>query len=377
MHDVLSGYVDRGEVPGYLALVARQGAVHLDCAGYERDAIFRLASMTKPIAAVGALILVEDGVIRLEDRVDDLLPELAGLRVLRSISSPVDDTVPAARPITVRDLLTFTLGTGMVFAAPDTYPIQEAMQRSIFDLGLWRKREADEYLRRLASLPLVHQPGEAWMYNTGSDVLGILISRATGRPFGEFLTERIFDPLGMRDSGFWVPPEKIARLPTAYAPGDKRGEFKVEDDAASGLFSRPPDLESGAGGLVATVDDFLVFARMLLDHGAGPGGRIITRPTVEAMTADQLSPEVKARSTWNPDWLPLDSWGFGVGVVTRRYDGTLSPGAYGWNGGFGTLWRSDPAEDMVVILMTQLAGTAEIPRIYGDFVTLAYAAIDD
>ena len=377
MHDVLSAYVDRGELPGYVALVARQGAVHLDCVGYERNAIFRLASMTKPIAAVAALILVEEGVIRLEDRVDGLLPELAGLRVLRSISSPVEDTVPASRPITVRDLLTFTMGTGMVLAAPDTYPIQEAMQRSPFNVGLGSKPDASEYLRGLASIPLVHQPGEVWMYNTGSDVLGILISRAIGRSFGEFLTERIFDPLGMSDSAFWVTPEKIDRLPTAYTPDDKTGELNVEDAGASGLFSHPPDLESGAGGLVATVDDFLLFARMLLEHGAAPAGRIVTRPTVEAMMADQLSVEVKARLTWNPGWLPIDSWGFGVGVVTRRHDGTLSPGAYGWNGGFGTTWRSDPTEDMIVILMTQLAGTAEIPRVFGDFVTLAYAAIDD
>lgn len=207
-------------------------------------------------------------------------------------------------------------------------------------------------------------------------MLGILISRATGRSFGEVLTERVFDPLGMSGSGFWVKPDKIHRLPTAYVSGDRPDELKVEDDAA-GRFSRPPDLESGAGGLVATVDDFLLFTRMLLDRGAAPGGRILARPTVEAMTSDQLSDEVKARSYWHPGWLPIDSWGFGVGVVSRRHDGTASPGAYGWNGGFGTTWRSDPAEDMIVILMTQVSGSAEIPRVFGDFMTLAYAAIDD
>ena len=376
MHDVLSGYVDRGELPGYIALLARHRAVHLDCVGYERDAIFRLGSMSKPIAAVAALILVEEGALRLEDRVDDLMPELTGMNVLRSIASPVEDTVPMSRSITVRDLLTYTLGTGMVLAPPNTYPIQDAMERSRFDEGVGLKPEPGEYLRRLTSLPLVHQPGEAWMYNTGSDLLGILISRASGRSFGEFLQERVFDPLGMRDSGFWVPAGKIDRLPIAYAPGDKDGRLKVEDDSAGGLFSRPPDFESGAGGLVASVDDFLRLTRMLLDLGATSGGRFLARPTVEAMTADQLPEQVKARSTWGP-WLPIDSWGFGVGVVTRRYDGAGSPGAYGWNGFYGTTWRSDPAEDLIAILMTQVAGTAGVPRVFGDFITLAYAAIDD
>jgi CubicO group peptidase (beta-lactamase class C family) len=378
LHDVLSAYVDRGELPGYIVLIARHGTVHLDCSGYERDAIFRLASMSKPIASVGALVLVEDAVIRLGDPVTDLLPELDGLRVLRDISSPVDDTVPAARPITVRDLLTNTLGTGMVMSPPGTYPIQEAMQRTNPEVGLGRKPEAAEYLRRLAGLPLIHQPGEAWMYNTASDLLGVLVARASGRSFGQFLTERVFDPIGMPDSGFWVPPEKIDRLPTEYEPGAEPGQqLKVNDESAGGLFSRPPDLESGAGGMVATVDDFHAFARMLLDHGRARGGRVLTRPTVEAMTTDQLSPAVKARTNWNNQWLPLDSWGFGVGVVTRRHDGTLSPGSYGWNGGFGTLWRSDPAEDMVVILMTQVAGTTGIPRVFFDVLPLAYAAIDD
>ena len=376
MHDVLSGYVERGELPGFVALVAHEGTVHVDRSGYERDAIFRLGSMSKPIAAVAALVLIEEGVIRFDDPVDGLLPELAGRRVLRSLDSPLEDTVPAARPITVRDLLTFTLGTGMVLAAPGTYPIQDAMQKALYDVWSGPTGDGDDYLRRLATLPLVRQPGEAWMYNTGSDVLGILVARASGRSFGYFLAERVFAPLGMRDSGFWVPPESIHRLPTAFAPGDNPGELEVHDPAAGGRFSRPPAFESGGGGLVATLDDFLRFTRMLLDHGAVPGGRLLARATVEAMTADQLSPDVKARTTWNDGWLPIDSWGFGVGVVTRRRDATLSPGAYGWNGGFGTTWRSDPARDLVMVLMTQVAGTKGILPAFGDFITLASAAVD-
>jgi CubicO group peptidase (beta-lactamase class C family) len=324
------------------------------------------------------MILVEQGVIGLEDPVDRWLPELADMKVLRSIESPVEDTVPAMRPITVRDLLTFTVGTGMVMAKPGTYPIQDALRRSRFDEGIGRKPAAEEYLRRLTSLPLVHQPGEVWMYNTGSDLLGILISRAAKQPLGTFLREQIFARIGMRDTGFWVSDEKADRLPHAYAPDLDKGGLKLEDHATTGLFRRPPAFESGSGGLVATIDDFLSFARMLLDRGAADGGRILARPTVEAMTTDQLPAEVKARTPWTPGWFANHSWGFGVGVVTRRFDGTSTPGAYGWSGGYGTTWRSDPTEDLIAILMTQVSMvSAEGPRIYRDFMTLAYAAIDD
>lgn len=378
MHDVLTGCVERGELPGYVAVISRHGEVHVDCAGYRRDTIFRLASMSKPIAAVAALILVEEGLIRLSDREDTLLPELAGLKVLRSISSSVDDTVPASRPITIRDLLTFTLGTGMVIAPPGTYPIQDAVEKSGLEVGLGEKPPADRFLHELGRLPLMYQPGEAWMYNTGSDLLGILVSRAAGRPFGQFLRERIFEPLAMRDSGFWVPAENLDRLPTAYLPDAVTGELKIQDKGADGLFSRPPQFESGAGGMLATADDFLNFARMLLDHGAFDGGRILSRPMVEAMTSDQVPVEVKSRAPWISGWPVNDGWGFGVGVVTRRIDGTSTPGAYGWNGGFGTMWRSDPAEDMIAILMTQVGMTSpESAPGFRDFMTLAFAAIDD
>jgi CubicO group peptidase (beta-lactamase class C family) len=395
MRDVLTGYVERGELPGFVALVSRHGATHVECVGYERDTIFRLASMSKPIAAAAALMLVEDGALRLSDDITELVPELAGLRVLRSIDSPVDDTVPAARPITLRDVFTNTLGTGFVFAEPGTYPIQKAFQTAGLELGLGEKPDAEEFLRRLASVPLVHQPGEVWMYNTGSDLLGILVARAAKQSFGDFLRERIFEPLGMRDSGFWVPPEKIARLPKAYVPNLQDGGLKLEDEGAGGIFSSPPAFESGAGGLAATVDDFHMFARMLLDGGAYEGGRILSRSTAEAMTSDQLTDEIKARSPWTPGWFATHGWGYGVGVVTatdHSIDLALSPfdpkfrteaaasaaGAYGWSGGYGTTWRNDPAKDLVAVLMTQVGMvSAEGPTFFREFLDLAYAAIDD
>ncbi len=375
MHDALAPLVERGELPGFVTLVERRGEVHVDCVGYSRDTIFRIASMSKPIVAAAACILIEEGRLHLDDSVEQLLPELAALRVLRSIDSEVDDTVPKIRPITLRHLLAFTLGAGMIFAEKGTYPIQKAMEGS--DLSNRRKLTPDQYMRALAELPLVHQPGEAWLYNTGSEVLGILIGRATRMSLGDFMRERLFQPLGMKDSGFWVPAAKIDRLPTAYA---KPGGPETEDKGKGGSFSRPPALESGGGGLVATVDDFHVFARMLLNGGVMGAERILSRPTIEAMTSDQLTPSQKANSPWNAGAWDNESWGWGVGVVTRRSETNTTPGAYGWRGGYGTAWRSDPSEDMVAILMTQVVGmtagpdSLPVPR---DFFSLAYAAIDD
>jgi CubicO group peptidase (beta-lactamase class C family) len=374
MHGVLAGYVEREEVPGFVALISRHGEVHVDCIAYERDTIFRIASMSKPIVAAAACVLVEEGLLRLDDPIDPFIPELADVRVLPSIAAAIEDTVPVNRPITLRDLLAFTLGTGMVVAEKGTYPIQDAIDRAEIHKWTRRGRLAEEYLRLLSALPLVHQPGEAWMYNTGSDVLGILVARAAQQPLGEFLGDRIFEPLGLADTGFWVPAENIARLPTAYAP--EAGGLEVDDHAKGGGFARPPLFESGAGGLVSTVDDFLRFARMLLGGGVLDGHRILARPSVEAMTTDQLTPEQKSRSPWLPGYWDTHGWGWGVGVVNRRSDITSTPGQYGWDGGFGTTWRSDPREGMISILMTQVSPPEGMP-IFRDFYTLAYAAIDD
>ena len=377
MHEVLNGYVEREELPGFVTLVGRRGQVHVDCVGYERDAIFRIASMSKPVAAVAALAMVEDGVIRLDDPVERWVPELAHPRVLRAIDGAVDDTVPAVRSITVRDLLTFTLGTGMVFAMPGTYPIQGSLDGAGLHAGNRRQRSADEYLRRLAALPLVHQPGEVWMYNTGYDVLGILLARAAGTSLGELMRERIFEPLNMRDTGFHVPAGQLSRLPTAYVPDPSAGLELGDEAGAESEFSRPPAFETAAGGLVSTTDDWLSFARMLLNHGTLDGRRILARTTVEAMTADQLTTEQKARSPWIPGYWQNHGWGWGVMVVTRRYDGASTPGQYGWDGGFGTTWRSDPREELILALMTQVGMVSpEGPGIFRDFLTLAYAALE-
>jgi CubicO group peptidase (beta-lactamase class C family) len=390
MHDVMAGYVDRGQVPGLVALVSRAGELRVDALGslavggqsrVQRDTIFRIASMTKPVTAAAAMILVEECQLRLDEPVDRLLPELADRKVIKRFEGALDDTVPAKRSITVRDLLTFRMGFGIVVAPPDPCPILKAA--SDLRIGLGPPSPAsmpapDEWIRRLGSLPLMHQPGKKWMYSTGSDVLGVLIARASGQPFEAFLRERIFDPLGMKDTGFSVPAEKINRLATSYATNPQTGAFEVYDQPASGQWSRPPAFPAGASGLVSTADDFLAFSQMMLNKGKLGSVRILSRPSVELMTTDQLTPEQKATSGLTEVFFESRGWGFGVSIVTRRTDLAASIGMYGWDGGLGTSWRADPAENLTGILLTQCMWPSPSgPDVFLDFWAALYQSIGD
>ena len=390
MHEVMAGYVERGEVPGIVTGLSRRGEVHVDALGtkalgcgdaIEHDTIFRIASMTKPITAVATMILVEECKLRLDDPVDRLLPELADRKVLKRLDGPLDETVPANRSITVRDLLTFRMGFGIVMAPPGTYPIQTATSELLLGQGPPRPQTPpppDEWIRRLGSLPLMDQPGEKWIYHTGSDVLGVLIARASGQPFETFLHERIFEPLGMKDTAFSAPPTKLGRLATSYWTHPDTGKLVVYDPAEGGDWSRPPAFPSGGGGLVSTVDDYLAFGRMMLNKGQHAGRRILSRPSVEVMTTDQLTPEQKGVSGLGPKFFDNHGWGFGMSIVTRRADLAGSIGTFGWSGGLGTSWFTDPGEDMVGVLLTQRAWTSPVPPdVCRDFCTLAYQAIDD
>jgi CubicO group peptidase (beta-lactamase class C family) len=390
MHEVMTGYVERGEVPGIVTGLSRRGQVHVDAFGVKvlgghdpigRDTISRIASMTKPITAVATMILVEECKLRLDDPVDRLLPELAGRKVLKQLDGPLDETVPAARPITVRDLLTFRMGFGIVMAPPGTYPIQQATDDLLLGQGPPRPQRPpapDEWVRRLGSLPLMHQPGEKWMYHTGSDVLGVLIARASGQPFETFLHERVFEPLNMKDTAFSVQRSKLDRFATSYRTNPGTGELEVYDAAEGGEWSRPPAFPSGGGGLVSTIDDYLAFGQMMLNKGEHAGRRILSQASVEVMTTDQLTPEQKAVSGLGPNFFDNHGWGFGVSVVTRRVDLAGSIGTFGWSGGLGTSWSTDPRKELVGVLLTQRAWTSPVPPdVCRDFWTLAYQAIDD
>ncbi len=390
MHDVMAGYVERGEVPGIVTLVSRRGEAHVDAIGMKavgdsdsirRDTIFRISSMTKPITAAATMILVEECKVRLDEQVDRWLPELAERKVLKRLDGPLDDTVPAHRPITVRDLLTFRMGFGQMMAPPDAYPILKAASEQQIGMGPPSPSTLpapDEWIRRLGRLPLMHQPGEKWMYNTGSDVLGVLIARASGQELPTFLRERIFEPLGMKDTGFSVPAPKLDRLVTSYWTDPESRKLALYDDVEGGQWSRPPAFPSASGGLVSTIDDYLAFGQMMLSQGKHESSRILSRLSVELMTTDQLTPEQKAVSGLVPGYFDSHGWGFGVSVVTRRDDVAAVPGRYGWDGGLGTSWYSDPREEMVTILMTQRAWTSPSPPdVCLDFWTSAYQTIDD
>ncbi len=376
VHDVLARHVASGSVPGAVALLARGGASHVFAVGdVGRDTIFRISSMTKPVTAVAAMICVEECTLRLDDPVDDLLPELAGRRVLVSASGPLADTVPAERAITARDLLTFTFGLGLVL---EPSPIGEALDS--LAQGFPRPvipPAPDEWMRRVGALPLMYQPGERWLYNTGSDVLGVLIARASGVSFETFLAERIFKPLGMTDTRFSVPLASLRRLPAQLVTDFATGQ-SVVFDSPDGQWSAPPAFPSGAGGLVSTIDDYAAFAGMLRAGGVFGRERILSPAAVSLMTTDQLSPQVKAVSGFVPGAFDDEGWGFGVSVVTRRTELAKSVGSYGWDGGLGTSWFNDPAADLTAILMTQRAWTSPSPGpVFRDFWTTAAASVSD
>ncbi len=374
--EIAASHVGGNAVPGLVALVAAGDQVHVEALGelsiggpaVHRDSLWRIASTTKPVTGVATLALVREGLIDLDEPVDRLLPELAHRRVLRRMDGPLDDTVDASRPITARDLLTFTFGFGMcmeMFLADEPWPVVGAAN----DLHLGtlgppspaEQPDPDAWIAALGTLPLLAQPGERWLYNTGASVLGVLLARAASEPLADVLQTRVFEPLGMRDTAFWAADTQ--RLATAYvATPDGLKAW----DPPTGQWSAPPAFGDGAAGLVSTVDDLLAMARMLI-RGGEP---IISREMVHEMTRDQLAPGQAARD--GKGFLDGRSWGFSVSVVIEG----PHAGAFGWDGGLGTSWLVDPPRDLVVIVLTQrMFENAQPPQVHRDLQAAAYAAL--
>jgi CubicO group peptidase (beta-lactamase class C family) len=373
LHDSMAAHVAAGRLPGLVTLVASGDDVHIDTIGtpsfvddapLARDAIFRIASLTKPITAVATMSLVEEGLLRLEEPIDELVPELADRRVLRAIDAELDDTVPANRPITLEDLLSFRFGFGSVMAPPNTYPIQRAEA----ELGLqsiggppWPPvaHDVDAWIGALGSLPLMYQPGERWLYNSSAQVLGVLLARACGQDLDSVLRERIFEPLGMIDTGFTVRTEQVSRLTTAYRPNPETGELSVLDDVAHSWWSAPPSFPDASGWLVSTIDDYWSFVSMVLAGGTGHGERILSPATVALMTTDRLtSSQREASAVFLGEH---GGWGLGLEVPATGSSDQLLPWGIGWNGGTGTTWHSNPRSGITGILFTQRAATSPAP----------------
>jgi CubicO group peptidase (beta-lactamase class C family) len=353
--EIVEAAVEQGQAPGVVAAVAKGDATYVKAAGVmaiggppmRPDTLFRISSTTKPITAAVVLSLVEEGLLDLNGPVEELLPELADRRVLRRPDGPLADTVKAERPVTVRDLLTFTWGFGMqgaMFMSPDPWPIVKAVEeRELASFGPPEPvttPDPDTWMARLGELPLLAQPGERWLYSAGSQVLGVLAARAAGAPFEDVMRERVLTPLGMHDTAFHTKETK--RLATAYENRD--GQLTVSDPP-DGQWSRPPRFPDGSGGLVSTAGDLLAFGRMLR------GDPVLKTPvlkteTVAEMTRDQLTAAQRANVWPGFSFLEDRGWGYGVSVTDWGYT---------WEGGLGTAWSNVPSQDLTVVVLTQRA----------------------
>src|SRR5215467_6572045 len=352
LRELLIQHVDAGTIPGGVALLGAEnvevvtaGVASIGGGPMGQDAIMRIQSMTKVITSVAALRLVEAGRLGLDQSLVDWLPELADRQVLRGPTAELHDTVPARRAITLRHLLTNSCGYGMVIQAS---PLQQAMAANGTEAGPEPPAMgAEEWLRRLAELPLAFRPGEGWRYHHSFGVLGILISRVAGRPLGEHLAEDVLGPLAMTDTALWVAEGKLDRLPAAYRHGDQ-GLVETEP-AGGGFYAGPPPFDVSHGELVCTARDYHRFTRMLAEGGRANGQQVISPHHLRQMTSDQVPAACKTADSFFPGFWDGMGWGFGVAVKTQG----PQLGRIGWSGGLGTDFFVDQ-DGTVGILLTQV-----------------------
>jgi len=372
-------YIDRGQIAGIMAMVARHGELaYARCFGQmdveaakpvQPDTLWRIYSMSKPITTVAVMMLYEEGRFHLSDPVSRFIPAFKGSRVYAGGDENWYSTVPAQREITIHDLLTHTSGLAYGLSAEDA--IERIYARSVFRGTDIRTRPLAEWIEEIAALPLAHQPGTAWRYSLATDVLGYLVQVVSGQPFDTFLEERIFEPLGMPDTHFCVPEDKIPRFAANYGPG-RDGGLQVIDPPSSSEFTRPTLAPSGGGGLVSTAPDYMRFAQMLLNRGELEGVRLLGRKTVELMTVNHLP---AGMHIWGD---PSTGFGLGVGVLIDLAASKAlgSPGTYGWGGAANTNFWIDPREDLIGLLMLQFMPSDTYPVI-PDFRVAVYHALTD
>ncbi|MGB8414952.1 serine hydrolase domain-containing protein [Paraburkholderia sp.] len=382
----MQGYVERGEVAGVVSLVWRRGEIgYFEPLGLrdeaaqlpmERDTLFRIASMTKPVTSAAILMLIEEDRLALDTPVSSWLPELAAPSVLRDPTGPLDETELLRAPITVLDLLTHRAGYAYHFTA--TGPLAEAYTAAFN--GTEARGDASAWLGRMAGLPLMFQPGSRWHYGIATDILGVLIERVSGMRLGDFFRTRIFEPLGMRDTVFWVPDAQLARLATAYGvePGTQRRV--VEDHPSASRWANPGRFQSGGGGLVSTAQDYLQFAQLLLGRGRVGSIRLLSHRSVDLMRSNFLTRDQRRVPAFGQVMWAGQGFGLGLSVVDDPAQqlpfGYRSMGSFGWPGAYGTSWFADPVENLIGIMLIQRRAGEPFPMSV-DFERRVYDAIDD
>jgi len=359
--EILQAVIDAGDLSGAVSLIWRRGeVVRFDARGQrdlereapmERDTLFRIASMTKPVTTVAALMLLEEGRLALEDPITRWAPEFAHMRVLNSPTGPLDETTPAPRDITIEDLMTHR--AGLAYGFTSVGPIAHAHQKALGDV-LNHPLGPDAWMAALGALPLSYPPGERFHYSHATDVLGFIVGRIAGQDFRDVLIERIFAPLKMVDTDFYIPPEKRERAAVVYRMDEGGGRLEPVGFARH---DTPPAFCGGGGGLISTAADYLTFARMLLNEGEVDGMRLLQPSTVGLMRTDRLTPAQREITFMGMPFWAAQGFGLGLSVITdpekHVWMGAGSQGAFGWPGAFGTWWQADPKEEMILIYMIQ------------------------
>ena len=356
----LQQFVDSGTLSGAVTLAWRGGEIaQVTAVGFrdleaqapmQRDTLFRIASMTKPVTTVAAMMLLEEGKLRLDDPITKFAPEFSDMRVLKDAKGPLEDTEPSERTITIEDLMTHR--SGLAYGFTSSGPIAEAHEKALGS-PLDANMEPNAWMKAIAALPLSYKPGERLHYSHATEVLGFIVARIAGSTLGQVLHDRIFAPLGMHDTDFHVPQEKRDRAAKLYRWDDKSETLKAVDMPH---YDTAPVYQAGGGGLWSTVDDYLKFARLLLGDGEVDGVRLLKPETVRDMRTNRLTPEQR-----QVPFLGMPMWagmGFGLGLSVvddpeKNMMGVGSPGSFGWPGAFGTWWQADPVKDTILIFMIQ------------------------
>jgi len=379
-------WVADGKLPNMLTAVMRRGKLaHLHVTGkadiaagidLKADTIHRFYSMTKPMTSACIMMLYEEGRFQLDDPISKFIPSFANQRVYVSGSRGKYETVPAERDITFRDLLSHT--SGLTYGFMEVHPVDAMYRAAKIDFQTSEKTLA-QMVDTVAALPLLCQPGSQWNYSISTDVLGHLVAVISGMPFAEFMRTRLTDPLGMVDTTFELPKEKVDRF-TALYTRSPNGELTVIDDREKSVFSMRPEIKSGGGGILSTASDYMRFCRMLLNKGELDGKRYLGRKTVELMTANHLKGDMADMGQPRFSESPYYGIGFGLGfsimLDPARAQILGTPGEYAWGGAASTAFWCDPAEDMAVLLLTQLVPSSTYP-IRRELRVLTYQAIID